>query len=276
MDRTSPSSFMICDVEDSNTKIIQKNIKGEHTTIQEFDSVYTSWDFSNDNALLLNREGDILFYNFLSKNTFLSEKQHPGLYADANVMHTDEHFVTCGGCVKNPNTLNSERIIKVWKMQENDTLTQRTRMNTGHKRPVQYSFMMNKTHVVTVGTDRFLIFNNIVVQQMQCILDLKFDPLCVCQIDYNSVIVGGNGKHLQVYDLRLKKSVISPVKLEWDLIQVVNMTRLTDYHLMVSNINELHTLDMRTWKTKQIGEYEGQRISQVLTLNSRQLVVGNR
>ena len=50
-------------------------------------------------------------------------------------------------------------------------------------------------------------------------------------------MVGGNGKHLQLYDLRLKKSVVNPVKLDWDLIQVVNMTRLTDYHIMVSNIN---------------------------------------
>ena len=47
-----------------------------------------------------------MFYNMLSKNIFEAEKQHPGQFVDVNIMHTSEHFITCGGCVKNQVTNN--------------------------------------------------------------------------------------------------------------------------------------------------------------------------
>jgi hypothetical protein len=65
------------------------------------EGIYTSWDFSDDFVLLLNREGDFLLYNMLNKMIQQAEKQHPGLYVDAEIMHTNEHFITCGGSVKN-------------------------------------------------------------------------------------------------------------------------------------------------------------------------------
>lgn len=212
----------------------------------------------------------------LSKSTFILEKQHPGLYIDAEIMHTDEHFITCGGCVKNPTTSTPERIIKVWKIEEFDSLTQVIRMNSGHKRPIEHSFLMNKGHIVTLSSDKTVRFHNIVVGEVASIVETGFEPLSGCQLDYNSVVVGGNYNSLKIFDLRMRKSVLSPIRLNWELIQVVNMARFTDHGLMVSNINELHLLDIRNWKTRMLGEYEGERISSILSLNEKDFVVGNK
>lgn len=72
----------------------------------------------------------------LNKNIYQAEKQHPGQFADTEIMHTEEHMVTCGGCVKNQITQNSERIIKVWSIDNADCLYQSARINTGHSRSI--------------------------------------------------------------------------------------------------------------------------------------------
>jgi hypothetical protein len=51
-------------------------------------------------------------------------------------MHTNEHFVTCGGSLKNQITNATERIIKVWQIDHTDNLVQRSRINTGHKKAI--------------------------------------------------------------------------------------------------------------------------------------------
>ena len=68
-------------------------------------------------------------------------------------------------------------------------------------------------------------------------MDIGFDALSICQVDYNSVIVAGNSRNMKIFDLRMKKLVLGPIKLTWDLIQIVNMIRFTDHQLIVSNIN---------------------------------------
>lgn len=70
MQRTSPVTFTLCDPNPkiNKTSIVEMNLNGEKRVIEEFEGVYTSWDFSDDHALLLNREGDFLMYNMLNKN----------------------------------------------------------------------------------------------------------------------------------------------------------------------------------------------------------------
>ena len=68
---SSFESFLYCDFQNNNTQIIEMRLGGNKTIIEEFPGSYTSWDFSNDCAILINRDGDLLFYNFLSKNVFL-------------------------------------------------------------------------------------------------------------------------------------------------------------------------------------------------------------
>jgi hypothetical protein len=69
-------------------------------------------------VLLLNRSGDFYYYNLINKNVFKAEKQHPGLYSDAEILSLEGFYLTCGGCVKNPLNGQSERIIKIWKINE--------------------------------------------------------------------------------------------------------------------------------------------------------------
>ncbi len=63
-----------------------------------------------------NRNGDFLYYDFILKNQITAEKQHPGVIADIEIMHLNNHFVTCGGNVKNPITSQAEKLIKVWSI----------------------------------------------------------------------------------------------------------------------------------------------------------------
>jgi hypothetical protein len=137
-------------------------IGGEARHIEQLEGKYSVWDFCNDSVLLVNTEGDFLFYNFLSKNSHFAEKQHPGTAGDIQVMHADTHFVTCGGCVKNPQTNASERLIKTWKITEDDALVQRSRLNTGHKKPIEKALLLNQRHVASMSTDRSVRFTDLV------------------------------------------------------------------------------------------------------------------
>lgn len=141
LQRTSHSTFTLCEPymssdKKKHTRILEMSISGDSKVIAEFDDEFTSWDFNNDYALLLNKEGDFLFYNMYNKNMVEAEKQHPGLYVDAEIMHTNEHFITCGGSVKNQVTGTPERIIKIWAVDHNDCLVQKSRINTGHEKPI--------------------------------------------------------------------------------------------------------------------------------------------
>jgi hypothetical protein len=57
--------------------------------------------FGDDHAFLLNKDGDIIYYDLNSKDTFFVEKQHPSPFDPIQIHNIGEHFVTCGGNVKN-------------------------------------------------------------------------------------------------------------------------------------------------------------------------------
>lgn len=156
---------------------------------------------------MLNREGDFLFYNLYNKSTHEAEKQHPGLYFDAEIMHTNEHFVTCGGSFKNQNTNAPERIIKVWQIDSNDCLIQKSRINTGHKKSIEHSFLLNKSSVVSFSSDKSLRLTNLTTEQVSCIIRTEVELLSGCQIDYNTILAGGNSKMISLYDIRSKKAL---------------------------------------------------------------------
>lgn len=82
---------------------------------------------------------------------------------------------------------------------------------------------------------------------VESVIDVEHEFLSGCQIDYNSIICGGNSKRIQLWDLRGKRALPNLIKLDSQLIQVCNMTRFTDNHILVSNINETYSLDLRNW-----------------------------
>lgn len=59
--------------------------------------------FGDDHALLVSRDGDMLYYNFINQNVFLMDKQHPSLFSMLQIHNVDSVFITCGGNVKNSN-----------------------------------------------------------------------------------------------------------------------------------------------------------------------------
>lgn len=92
------------------------------------------------------------------------------MYVDAEIMHTNEHFVTCGGSVKNQITNATERIIKVWSIGRDDCLIQKSRINTGHTKPIEYSFLMNKNSVVSLSFDKSIRVTNLITEELTCVI----------------------------------------------------------------------------------------------------------
>ena len=97
-----------------------------------------------------------------------------------------------------------------------------------------------------------------------------------CSLDYNTIIVGGIGKQLKIYDSRTSKAMQPPVNIPRELIQVTKMIRFNDNNLLLSNINELFTVDLRTMRLHDKSKYEGERISEITVINRELFVVGNK
>lgn len=171
-------------------------------------------------------------------------------------MHTNQHFVTCGGSFKNQNTNAPERIIKVWQIDANDCLIQKSRINTGHKKSIQHSFLLNKSSVVSFSSDKSLRLTNLTTEQVSCIIRTEVELLSGCQIDYNTILAGGNSKMMSLYDIRSKKALNICPMINENLVHIVNFTRFTDKNILVSNINEIHSIDLRTWKITNLGMYK--------------------
>jgi hypothetical protein len=72
----------------------------------------------------------------MNKKSHQSKKQHPSLHVDTEIMHTNEHFITCGGSIKNQITGAAERVIKVWSIAKDDYLVLKSKINTGHTKPI--------------------------------------------------------------------------------------------------------------------------------------------
>ncbi len=57
--------------------------------------------FGDGHTFLANKEGDIIYYDNITKNTVFVEKQHPSIFHTLQIHNIDEIFITCGGNVKN-------------------------------------------------------------------------------------------------------------------------------------------------------------------------------
>lgn len=77
---------------------------------------------------------------------------------------------------------------------------------------------------------------------------MEQDLFAGCNLDYNTMIVGGIGKKLVIYDVRTGRKLLRPVDIPAELIQITKILRFTSSELIVSNINELYTLDIRQMK----------------------------
>lgn len=136
---------------------------------------------------------------------------------------------------------------------------------------------MNKSTVVTLSPDKTVRFVNLTTEQVSSVIQTDVELLSGCQIDYNTILAGGISKNVKVYDVRTRKALNVSPKINENLVHIVNFTRFTDKNVLVSNINNINSIDLRTWELIPLGVYEkGEINSQILTLNSSEFVIGNR
>ena len=75
-------------------------------TVEEFMGVYEYASFGDDHAFIMNKEGDIIYYDLVNKDSFFVEKQHPSPFSPVQIHNIEEVFVTCGGNIKGLTTEN--------------------------------------------------------------------------------------------------------------------------------------------------------------------------
>lgn len=170
-------------------------------------------------------------------------------------MHTNEHFVTCGGSFKNQVSNATERIIKVWGIDNSDCLVQKSRINTGHDKSIEHSFLINKSSVVSLSSDKSVRVTNLLAEQLTSIIQTDVELLSGCQIDCNTILAGGNSKNIKIFDLRARRALSMNPKINETLVHIVNFTRFTARHVLVSNINNLGSIDLRNWQIVELGTY---------------------
>jgi WD40 repeat protein len=191
--------------------------------------------FGDDHALLANKDGDILYYNFINQNTFLIDRQHPSLFSSLQIHNIDQIFITCGGNVKN-NSQESEKIIKVWSPNKEDELIMKNRIVTGHTKTIENSIILGRNKIITLSTDKTVRTINLSTNQFESIIPVDIDFYSGCPIDWNTIMLAGIGPKINIYDIRNKK-LTKTNKLNHDIIQISKICRLTETSFLLSNIN---------------------------------------
>lgn len=68
---------------------------------------------------------------------------------------------------------------------------------------------MGTNRVVTMANDNSLRVANLATQQLEQVIKTNKDNYAGFQLDWNTVLVGGLGKSLDIMDLRTKKLIYS-------------------------------------------------------------------
>jgi hypothetical protein len=122
--------------------------------------------------------------------------------------------VTSGGHVKALSGSGSERIVKIWGVDAEDKLYCKGRFNTGHVRPVEKTLLLNRTSLVTMSKDRRIHIADLIQESTVSVISTINEPLSGCQVDYNSLIYGGNKPTLSIVDIRTRKLVRDLIELK--------------------------------------------------------------
>lgn len=68
-------------------------------------------------------------------------------------------------------------------------------------------------------------------------------------IDWSSVVLGGIGQNLSIYDIRGKK-LLRTKKMSYSATQISSFARLNSHEFLFSNVNSIHKLDIKTMSTE--------------------------
>lgn len=65
-----------------------------------------------------------------------------------------------------------------------------------------------------------------------------------CPMDWNTLLLGGIGTKMDIYDPRSKR-LISTHKLTNDIIQISKICKFNEHSVIFSNVNQLFVMDLR-------------------------------
>ena len=118
--RRSDSSFWYADKRGDSTVIAELTFRTDGTyetkSVEEFMGVKSCCSFGVGHCLLANREGDLLSWDMVSRETLMQEGQHPNTFHPLQIHPIDWMFVTCGGSIKHQG--NHQPMIKIWQPTE--------------------------------------------------------------------------------------------------------------------------------------------------------------
>lgn len=120
----------------------------------------------------------------------------------------------------------------------------KARIVTGHSKDVENSVMMGESRMVSFSTDKTMRVANLATEQMEHIIRVKTDYYAGCQLDWNTLLVGGQGQQLDIFDIRSKR-VGGSVRLNLSVIQICEMVRMSADTALFANINEIYSFDTR-------------------------------
>lgn len=84
-----------------------------------------------------------------------------------------------------------------------------SRIVTGHSKHIENSFILSRNKIVTLSTDRTIRCTNLATEQLDSIAAVSADYYSGCPLDWNSALVAGTGKKIDMYDSRTPKIALS-------------------------------------------------------------------
>ena len=125
---------------------------------------------------------------------------------------------------------------------------------------------MGFSRLLSMSADRSVRIVNLSTQKLEQVVKTNKDYYSGCQIDWNTVLLGGVSKTLDMMDIRCKKMIYSQ-GLDFPVLQICEMVRLTDREVFFSNVNQLYSVDLRTFRVTARGVYDGERVSKIKAIS---------
>lgn len=118
------------------------------------------------------------------------------------------------------------------------------RIVTGHSKAIENSFQVGRNSIITLSTDQTVRSTNLSTLQVESVIPVSMNYYSGCQFDWSSILLGGIGDYLSIFDIRCKKLIRSK-KLSFNATQITKIYRMNSNTFLLSNVNSLYFFDIR-------------------------------
>ena len=87
--------------------------------------------------------------------------------------------------------------------------------------------MIGSNRLVTLSTDKSVRVVNLATMQLDQVIKTGKDYFSGCQFDWNTAILGGHSKSLDILDIRSKRLITSKM-INIPVLQICEMLRISD------------------------------------------------